>query len=105
MYFALSRFKQKKGAAVKSHDMTEYQPRFPPEERAMATAVALLSNWLGVSGSLVVGQAVVTEMPGENLTMFHSGDSSALPDTELIRLVQGLLLLGFVSNLGDTGCP
>ena len=53
----------------------------------MATAVALLSNWLGVSGSLVVGQAVVTEMPGENLTMFHSGDSSALPDTDLIRPV------------------
>ena len=58
----------------------------------MATAVALLSNWLGVSGSLVVGQAVVTEMPGENLTMFHSGDSSALPDTELIRLVKDLVL-------------
>ena len=61
----------------------------------MATAVGLLSNWLGVSGSLVVGQAVVTEMPEENLTRFHDGDSSdysALQDTDLIRLVKDPVL-------------
>ena len=46
--------------------------------------VALLSNWLGVSGSLVVGQAVVTEMPGENLTLIHISD---IPDPELMRRV------------------
>ena len=69
---------------------------FPPEERAMATAVALLSNWLGVSGSLVVGQAVVTEMPGENLTELHTlGDTSDLhPDVDLIRIVKDLVLWG-----------
>ena len=67
---------------------------FPPEERAMATAVALLSNWLGVSGSLVVGQAVVTEMPGENLTVLHDdhGDSGGIPDADLIRPVKDLVL-------------
>ena len=67
----------------------------------MATAVGLLSNWLGVSGSLVVGQAVVTEMPGENLTVHHPdhGDYSGIPDADLIRPVKDLvLLLGFVKR-------
>ena len=70
-------------------------PRFPPKERAMATAVALLSNWLGVSGALVLGQAVVTEMPGENLTLIHDGgisDISDVPDVGLIRNFQDHVL-------------